>query len=1025
MDNNIDIPVERLNEPGNIWIRPQNNQLRYGTNGDKAASWLNPLPVYKVSKTVKYGQPVTLTDYSEEHSIKSGNARERTIVPTNSQTHSSCIGIALNYGEKEDEVHIQNNGEIVYDIKNYTNDKYWLPPYNIIDDSPIFEWTDKDVGSTVYISKDGFTLNVDEASSGTIMSVGKIAFAPTANEKKLDQQKIIIHLQAGGDDRGVKDTSQFTIQMSPVVDTDSIESNNDMLLFIKINDSGLGEFILTDEDITKDMSTSPVGAIVVPSENGLCNLAVYKNKKVTVTRLGLLSGRFGFAKNNVGRIGLINNGRVAFSSAQDYNVKVGIFKEDNDGYQNFLVDCRFPVESASSGEKIGTIKPVFGPNNAPYLDVGFAKIDDDVHRVVFLKNDNIDTSKIDWYDLVESCYSKDIFEFGRKDSSGNITFTRFLESPEEGITWAADTIDTDETWGIFNSQTFFKFRNLYYTIGKHSDEYVKAENYNEFNTYYTKSGENYKLVTDVNEADFDTYYELVHHYDTEQVACQIKFALESLNTNEECIWPEEAYTLKLKATSDKDDYVLGGSGFNSTLKCNITRLVEIGNYMDRDGANIESYSIMVRASTGQLLSPGFYQNSEGKWCGYEWFLYEKSGLYYLYMSTIPNGAEAKDCNGINITSPGQKMKSSDNEETLIVTVRRRPSLYNAVYLNQYLTNNPWTPYIDGNTGNIITEDTIYFGTPEKMLLNNKTEDENATSGKTLKASGRTGKIELTTENSEGEIKLTTQVRGISKNPVLVDTKEVFDGNKVSNNIKWTYKFKDNITELNSYFAPILISKATSLKDVNITDFSTTEEPLVDYDAYLAANDFSAMSAISRLIFKEISHKDSEDKKPLISFITDDERTESKKIFKDTVIDGNIVKYNDKESLFIEDLIKSGKYINYMSLLSLMGMSLQETEERLLKLERSLFGVDFNKDVSYDENLIFSDKATEYVNAIGLLRLQGYLDNSLILTDLSESSLKYNDYYMPGKNYASIIDRFNIENFYDYDDENSFLEAYNT
>ena len=83
MNSNFDIPVEKLNEPGNIWIRPQNKQLRYSTNADTAASWLNPLPVYKASKEIKFGQPVSLTNYSQEHSITESGTRVKTIMPTN------------------------------------------------------------------------------------------------------------------------------------------------------------------------------------------------------------------------------------------------------------------------------------------------------------------------------------------------------------------------------------------------------------------------------------------------------------------------------------------------------------------------------------------------------------------------------------------------------------------------------------------------------------------------------------------------------------------------------------------------------------------------------------------------------------------------------------------------------------------------------------------------------------------------------------------------------------------------------
>lgn len=985
----MNIPAERLNEPGNIWIRPQNKQLRYSTNADESPSWLNPLPVYKASKEIKFGQPVSLTTYSQEHGISNNGSRERTAMPTNSIENESFIGIAIEYGSSDSFIHVQNNGEIVYDIKNKDNSEYWLPSYHKdANDNFVFDWTDTDVGSTVYITKDGnYTLNVDDVSGSNIMSVGKLVFAPKSTETRPNQQKIIIHIQAGGDDRGVKDTSQFTIKMVPTITPSAIESNYDRLIFVKVNQDGLGEVILNDEAITSDLESSPVGAVLIKSENGICNLSAIQNQKITLTRIGLISGNFGFNPSNVGKIGLLNNGNVAFKAATDYNVKVGIFKSYTDDSQDFLVDCRFPVESSSSGDKIGTIKPVFGPNDQPLLDVGYALVDNLIHRVSFLRNDPIDTSKIDWSELIRNCYSKDIFEFGRK-VNGEYVFSRYLED-FNGKSWSPDVYDTDTTIAIFNSETFFKFRDLYYTIN-------------------TDNG-------------------------ISQAACQIKFSSDSLNTNEECIWPEEMYKIKLKAASDNDNYVLGGKGANSTLFCNISRLIAIGNYMDKDGSNIESYDITVKVqSTGQILSPGFYQNSEGKWCGYEWYLYENNGLTYLYMSTIPVGQDAENCNGICTIKAGDKLKVSDPEETLIVTVRRRPTLYNAVYLNQYPVNNPWLPYIDGTTGNLITESAIYFGTPSRLLSQNQTDDDNGTSGLDLNESGRNGKIELTTEDSGRTINLSTQIRGSTNTPVFKDKKQVIknDGT-ISNTIEWTYNFADMVTELNSYFAPILISKKSSTNDVRLQDLNYLKDGVPkttsDFNEFLNGNGLSAIEILDTYYFRNIKYVgDSSQTKSSISILTDDDSIKNKYIFeeKENDLEGN--RYSINESLVNEykDYLYINNYINYMSLLSLIGLSNKDLYNKTLKLERIIHGADFNKNVASSVNY---ENDLDYINTIGLLRASGYLKNSLIMAESKGiPALDLSTSYLPNKNYFSIVDRFAIENFYNYtslEDFNSKFEDY--
>lgn len=978
MNSNFDIPAEKLNEPGNIWIRLQNNQLRYSTDADSAASWLNPLPVYKASKEIKFGQPVSLTNYSQEHSITESGARMKTVMPTNAIDNSSFIGIAIEYGEESKDVHILNNGELVYEMSKKDNSKYWLPPYHKKDDDFVFDWTDEDVGSTVYITSDGsYTLNVDEVSGGNIMSVGKLVFAPKATETKEKQQKIIIHIQAGGDDRGVKDTAQFTVQMSSIIKPTSIESDYDQLIFVKINKDGLGEIIFNDSSITSDIEASPVGAVMVKSEDGLCDLTSIIGKKITLVRMGLVSGNFGFNPNNVGKIGLLNDGKVSFKTANDYNIKVGLFKSYKDDVQDFLVDCRFPLEGAESGDKIGTIKPVFGPSDDPLLDIGYALVDEEIHRTTFIRNDSVDKSGIDWEDLIKNCYTKDIFEFGRK-IDGKYVFSRVLED-FNGKSWSLDIFDTDDTIAILSPETFFKFRNLYYTI---------------------------------NSAD-----------GIKQVACQIKFTQDSINTNEECIWPEEAYKIKLKATSDKEDYVLGGKGSKSTLFCNISRLVAIGNYMDGNGSNIETYDITVKVqSTGQILSPGFYQNKDGKWCGFEWFIYDNNGLTYLYMSTIPSGIEAKDCNGINTITAGEKLSSSDPEETLIVTVRRRPTLYNAVYLNQYPVNNPWMPYVDGNTGNLITENAIYFGTPSKLLTQNKTgEDDETTSGMEFNEAGRNGKIELTTEDSGNVINLSTQVRGSTNNPTFKDKKQIIksDGS-ISNTIEWEYDFANGVTSLNSYFAPILISKKSSIHDVNLDNFNYVENNIPKESSiledFLKGKDISAIEILDSYYFRNLKYKsDGPSTKSSISIVIGDEADDTKYIFDELSGDISSNRYHVDASKFSEykDLLYvDNTYINYMSLLSLVGISTKDLYKKILKLERVLYGADFNKHV---ETSLVYDNYLDYINNIGLLRISGYLKNSLVLGEASDIPvLDLEKSLLPNNNnYFSIIDRFMIENYYNY------------
>ena len=175
-----------------------------------------------------------------------------------------------------------------------------------------------------------------------------------------------------------------------------------------------------------------------------------------------------------------------------------------------------------------------------------------------------------------------------------------------------------------------------------------------------------------------------------------------------------------------------------------------------------------------------------------------------------------------------------------------------------------------------------------MSPNQNGDEDEATSGMEFNEAGRNGKIELTTEDSGNVINLSTQVRGSSNAPVFKDKKQVIksDGS-IANTIEWEYDFANNVTSLNSYFAPILISKKSSSHDVNLDNFNYVENNVPKessvFDDYLKGKEISAIEILDTYYFRNLKYKsDSPSTKSSISIMIGDKTDDTKYIFDDGI-----------------------------------------------------------------------------------------------------------------------------------------------
>ncbi len=197
---------------GLVYISKRTNQIRYasGTSGEDTTGivsnnpdeqWLQQISIYYAKEPIKRGDPVSVTALSNENSGL-GEDPYSYIVKTDSSIHTKCIGIALEYAEAGEAVHVQPFGKVIYDDSKNSNIEHKFSDDIEGDYSTL-------VGKVVYIGQDPgtFTIDFDQAYANgkNIIQIGVITDAPATNS----QHEYAIELQPEADGRGPLDSTQF------------------------------------------------------------------------------------------------------------------------------------------------------------------------------------------------------------------------------------------------------------------------------------------------------------------------------------------------------------------------------------------------------------------------------------------------------------------------------------------------------------------------------------------------------------------------------------------------------------------------------------------------------------------------------------------------------------------------------------------------------------------------------------------------------------------------------------------------
>jgi hypothetical protein len=976
MNENIDIPLSSINEPGNIWINEKTGQIRYSLGKNDPSKWVVPLSEYKVGNNrtdkafIRMGQPVSV-GVIEDLNPEAASSADPYIVPTNPGKYQWCIGIALEPGNFSDngsnaivrKVHILSHGQLEYRLDD-NRPNVFQPP----NENGKYTWTYNDVGKPVYVSNDpedndgqpgGLTLDIAHAyhNGANIISVGRLIDAPTNDPSSTSsQQSIIIEIQPSGDVRGMIDSTQFDVQLAPEPEQtfDNINSNFDRLFFVKILnykdkitgiESPRGYIIYDDTLMTKDSSNTPVGAFLVKSIDGILNLSEYKNKSVLVHRLGILSGNFGFQKSDFGRELFLSNGfATPIGSASSYEYKVGIIIDEN----KVLIDCRYP-KNIKKLEAIGTIKPAYmdldsiNPPGKIITDVGFiAVIPGIIHKISGVWPEDVQCPTVNFNSLLKLTMYTGIYEYSTSDTNpiwkeidGNMTFD-----------------------SIFSG--YFRFKDVFYK---------------------TSDG---------------------------KVISQIKYTEENSPEEMQYIWPEMMFEYTFYPGDVPQDF------FGSNIKFNIDYLINLGYFIDGKGVNIENYDIIVKVldvgNTKELgieyngdiiISPGFYTVPDGtsyKWCGYEWSLQKETSVtgdsWFLKMVTKPGAINQNDIGYIQSYDVwgfcfpiGSKINYNVQ---ILVTVRRRPTQHHGLMLNQVLReNNPWFSHIHTDTGgeNLVTQDSLFFG----KNLSGDIIKTDFSSSFILRQKEKLSGIDVEFISShEYHYSPYFENNNILRNTItkVIEKRSVdrVKNGAIYKDIEWIYDFKNHKVSLNSDFA------------VNLNFLPTTQDLLKpneesykfvilsgDYNEGRSKNNVSGLLPTARSSLKTLhevpigflNYVNSEQIKDetmrigtvqsqwnsnnsLEKYLPADFQREIYSPINGKYCSGTLYSYsgNLKANLewsfiteeinmlfnpLVRDLdgkIKSGgDYQSIQTNVGLLNYAAKETQDRLLKLERAMFGID--------------------------------------------------------------------------------------
>src|SRR5574344_1912109 len=115
---------------GLTYIADRTGQWRYSTkttegaesghiSNDENEQWLQPQSVYRAAETIRRGQPVSPALLEDIKDASGGYDPYPYVSLTNTAKHKKCIGLAMEYAEKGQPLHIMSIGQFKFDSNTF------------------------------------------------------------------------------------------------------------------------------------------------------------------------------------------------------------------------------------------------------------------------------------------------------------------------------------------------------------------------------------------------------------------------------------------------------------------------------------------------------------------------------------------------------------------------------------------------------------------------------------------------------------------------------------------------------------------------------------------------------------------------------------------------------------------------------------------------------------------------------------------------------------------------------------------
>ena len=246
--------------PGTIFTSSRDDGLRY-IDKDGAEAWTSPNSRYYAGQTILRGQAVSIAK-AEDLASEKAHDKYPYIKVTDPDLDETCIGVAMNYAEAGDIVHVQSKGKFTYyttgnvpsgrqskevildpDYWNYAKvqgQRIFVKKVNENPDNFETGHNTEDPSQSVD-NKNNFTYDLNDSIYNVkhTIQLGYLTDAPTSRDA--EDSTVTIELDVTGDTRGPIDNTQFLVK--------------------------LGEDFSVSYDLTKNIASNPLYTQDIPHFN--------------------------------------------------------------------------------------------------------------------------------------------------------------------------------------------------------------------------------------------------------------------------------------------------------------------------------------------------------------------------------------------------------------------------------------------------------------------------------------------------------------------------------------------------------------------------------------------------------------------------------------------------------------------------------------------------------------------------------------------------------------------------------------